>query len=174
MHLPKNLILSCLGQLKRLLKPQGVLYLSWRGTEGTDQRHADGRLYTAFEPDLVLGFFEKSSLLHFEDCISSSSGRRICRLILVKAFQSQDRSGQKHRKSSDIATACNHIPIKYGDVFRLAEDMTPFDTLPMDAIKVSLTDFFVNLGGHIKTRLNMRKSRPRSPKSFIRTNIKME
>lgn len=82
MHLPQPQIVESLKSLKRLLKKGGILYLSWRVTEGTDMRHADGRLYTAFEPDFILNQFSKSSVLHFEDKISESSGKRICRLIV--------------------------------------------------------------------------------------------
>lgn len=82
MHLPQPQIVESLKNLKRILKKGGVLYLSWRVTEGVDMRHADGRLYTAFEPDFILNQFAKSSVLHFEDKISESSGKRICRLIV--------------------------------------------------------------------------------------------
>ncbi|MFS4458012.1 class I SAM-dependent methyltransferase [Bdellovibrio sp. HCB2-146] len=82
MHLPQAQILESLKNLKRLLKKDGVLYLSWRVTEGTDIRHNDGRLYSAFEPSFVLNQFSKSSILHFEDKTSESSGKRVCRLII--------------------------------------------------------------------------------------------
>lgn len=81
MHLPLGQIPEALQSLKRLLKGSGVLYLSWRVTEGADARNNDGRLYTAFEPAFILDQFPKNFILHFEDKISSSSGKRTCRMI---------------------------------------------------------------------------------------------
>lgn len=84
MHLPQSDILNAFDNLKRILKENGVLYLSWRVTEGEDARHADGRLYSAFSPELILKNVAKDDILHFEDKISLSSGKRICRLICRK------------------------------------------------------------------------------------------
>lgn len=84
MHLAKEQIQPAIKNLKRILKDDGVLYLSWRVTEVEDTRHSDGRLYSAFEPELILKEFEKKNILHFEDNISASSGKRICRLIWKK------------------------------------------------------------------------------------------
>jgi hypothetical protein len=81
MHLPKEQIHEALKNLKRIVKNDGVLYLSWRVTVGEDIRHEDGRLYSAFEPEFILDHFSKSSILHFEDVTSASSGKRVCRLI---------------------------------------------------------------------------------------------
>ena len=38
-----------LPQLVSLLRPGGMLYLSWRVTPDTDQRDGRGRLYAAFD-----------------------------------------------------------------------------------------------------------------------------
>jgi len=81
MHLPTTEIPEALENIKRILRKGGVLYLSWRVTEGEDSRHKDGRLYSAFEPEFILKHFQKNSILHFEDKISASSGKRVCRLI---------------------------------------------------------------------------------------------
>lgn len=81
MHLASSEISEALASLKRILKKDGTLYLSWRVTEGTDARHADGRLYAAFATDDVLKHFASSGVLHFEDKISQSSGKRVCRLL---------------------------------------------------------------------------------------------
>ena len=86
MHLPKAEILEAIQNLKRILKNQGILYLSWRVTEGEDSRHEDGRLYSAFEPKFILDQFPKNSILHFEDKTSASSGKRVCRLIYKKSI----------------------------------------------------------------------------------------
>lgn len=82
MHLPQSQILEGIQNLKRILRKDGVLYLSWRVTEGTDARHNDGRLYSAFDPNLIVSQFSKNSFLHFEDKISESSGKRVCRLVV--------------------------------------------------------------------------------------------
>ena len=84
MHLPKTQVLEGLNSLKRILSKNGVLYLSWRVTEGVDTRHKDGRLYSAFEPEFILREFRDFSILHFEDKVSESSGRRVCRLIVSR------------------------------------------------------------------------------------------
>lgn len=84
MHLPVESIPLAVDNLRRLLRPNGVLYLSWRVTEGADQRQADGRLYTAFEPKLVVDALVDCAILLFEDVTSESSGKRICRVIASK------------------------------------------------------------------------------------------
>lgn len=84
MHLPAESIRLAVDNLQRILRPNGVLYLSWRVTEGEDSRQADGRLYTAFEPQLVVNELVACAVLLFEDVISESSGKRICRIIAVR------------------------------------------------------------------------------------------
>jgi 2-polyprenyl-3-methyl-5-hydroxy-6-metoxy-1,4-benzoquinol methylase len=81
MHLPKTEIPRSLQSLKRILRAEGILYLSWRVTEGADVRLPDGRLYSAFDPDFILNHFNSKSILHFEDKTSESSGKRVCRLV---------------------------------------------------------------------------------------------
>lgn len=81
MHLPKAQVATAIESLKRILQKDGVLYLSWRVTEGEDIRHSDGRLYSAFEPNIILNQFDRDGILHFEDRVSVSSGKRVCRLI---------------------------------------------------------------------------------------------
>lgn len=85
MHLWAADVPAALGSLKRILKKGGTLYLSWRVTEGGDVRHADGRLYASFASEDVLKHFESPGVLHFEDKISRSSGKRVCRLLWSKA-----------------------------------------------------------------------------------------
>ena len=84
MHLAAGDIADAVRNLLRILSPGGVLYLSWRVTEGADQRHADGRLYSAFAPDLVRRELKDCTILHCEDTQSLSSGKRICRIIARK------------------------------------------------------------------------------------------
>lgn len=84
MHLPAAEIASAIDSLLRILRPDGVLYLSWRVTEGADVRLPDGRLYSAFDPALVLGALDGCAVLLFEDVTSESSGKRVCRVVAVK------------------------------------------------------------------------------------------
>jgi 2-polyprenyl-3-methyl-5-hydroxy-6-metoxy-1,4-benzoquinol methylase len=84
MHLPAESIVLAVDNLQRILRPNGVMYLSWRVTEGEDLRQADGRLYTAFEPKTVVDALVDCAVLLFEDVTSESSGNRICRLIATK------------------------------------------------------------------------------------------
>ena len=53
MHLRRPQILDAVRRLLAILKPGGILYLSWRVTEGADQRDPQGRLYSAFESALI-------------------------------------------------------------------------------------------------------------------------
>ncbi|MGA7776224.1 MAG: class I SAM-dependent methyltransferase [Paraburkholderia sp.] len=84
MHLPAEAIPLAVDNLRRILRPNGVLYLSWRVTEGEDKRQPDGRLYTAFDPKLVVDALVDCAILLFEDVMSESSGKRICRVIASK------------------------------------------------------------------------------------------
>ena len=49
MHLDHKQIAASVRRLLDIVKPSGILYLSWRVTEGADQRDAQGRLYAAFD-----------------------------------------------------------------------------------------------------------------------------
>lgn len=84
MHLPKDQIQEALQNLNRIVKEGGILYVSWRVTENEDSRHADGRLYTSFDSQFITSWFHEDKILHFEDKISASSGKRVCRLIVKK------------------------------------------------------------------------------------------
>ena len=84
MHLDKSVIPTALDSLKNLLEPKGVIHLSWRVNIDNDQRHEDGRLYSAFESSFILDHFQGFSELHFEDKISLSSNKRVCRLVYQK------------------------------------------------------------------------------------------
>ncbi|AJC19369.1 class I SAM-dependent methyltransferase [Pandoraea pulmonicola] len=82
MHLPASEVPQAVDRLWTLVRPGGVLYLSWRVTEGADMRHKDGRLYSAFAPDVVRAALHDGVVLHEEDVTSASSGKRVCRLIV--------------------------------------------------------------------------------------------
>ena len=84
MHLPVDAIPDAIDNLVRILRPNGMLYLSWRVTEGADARQPDGRLYAAFEPALVTDSLDGCLILFADDTTSASSGKRVCRIIVAK------------------------------------------------------------------------------------------
>ena len=84
MHLPVDAITDAVDNLVRILRPNGMLYLSWRVTEGVDARQPDGRLYSAFEPSLVTDALTSCVILFADDTTSASSGKRVCRVIASK------------------------------------------------------------------------------------------
>jgi SAM-dependent methyltransferase len=84
MHLPRDAIAPSVRRLAAILRPGGLLYLSWRVTAGADQRDAQGRLYAAFEPRLVTGALAGTAILLNAQAISASSGKTIHRVIARK------------------------------------------------------------------------------------------
>jgi 2-polyprenyl-3-methyl-5-hydroxy-6-metoxy-1,4-benzoquinol methylase len=81
MHLPPVDIAGAARSLVSLLKPNGVLYLSWRVTPDGDQRDKSGRLYAAFDAALVRNELKGMTLLLDEEVVSASSGKTIHRLV---------------------------------------------------------------------------------------------
>ena len=82
MHLRRPQILAAVRRLIAILKPDGILYLSWRVTEGADQRDRRGRLYSAFESALVCeGLDGVATVLLDDEVVSASSGRTIHRIV---------------------------------------------------------------------------------------------
>jgi hypothetical protein len=84
MHLNPAAIEPAVARLVSILKPGGTLYLSWRVTEGADQRDPQGRLYAAFEPGLVRRALTNAIVLLDEARISASSGKKIHRIVARK------------------------------------------------------------------------------------------
>ena len=85
MHLPREQIAPAVRRMTELLKPDGILYVSWRATTGNDLRDAAGRLYTAFDSELVRGALGGMSLLLDDEPVSLSSGKTIHRIVARKA-----------------------------------------------------------------------------------------
>lgn len=85
MHLPLAVIEPAARRLVSLLAPGGVLYLSWRVTEGEDRRDEHGRLYSAFDAGLVHAALVGTDLLFEEEVGSLSSGKLIHRIVARKA-----------------------------------------------------------------------------------------
>jgi SAM-dependent methyltransferase len=84
MHLDRALTAPSVRRLLDIAKPGGVLYLSWRVTDGADLRDAHGRLYAAFDAALVRAELSTATLLLDEEVISASSGKTIHRLVAAK------------------------------------------------------------------------------------------
>ena len=84
MHLNPAEVGPAVARLRSILKPAGTLYLSWRVTEGADQRDPQGRLYAAFEPERVRRMLTKAIILLDEARISASSGKKIHRIVVRK------------------------------------------------------------------------------------------
>jgi SAM-dependent methyltransferase len=85
MHMGREAIPRSTERLLSILRPGGILYLSWRVTPGDDQRDRHGRLYAAFDPALVTDALGDAALLLDEQAISASSGKPIHRIVVRKA-----------------------------------------------------------------------------------------
>jgi SAM-dependent methyltransferase len=85
MHLAADAIAPSVERLMAILRPGGILYLSWRVTEGADQRDTHGRLYAAFDPRCVTRALAGATILLDEETRSASSGKAIHRIIARKA-----------------------------------------------------------------------------------------
>lgn len=81
MHLEAELVAPSVRKLLDILEPGGTLYLSWRVTEGEDRRDEHGRLYAAFDPQLVLHALSNAIVVLDEQVASPSSGKTIRRII---------------------------------------------------------------------------------------------
>jgi len=85
MHLDHALIAPSVARMLDIIKTAGILYLSWRVTEGGDLRDSHGRLYVAFDAGLVRAELKNTILLLDEEVVSASSGKKIHRLIAKKS-----------------------------------------------------------------------------------------
>lgn len=85
MHLRRPQILHAVRRLLAILKPDGILYLSWRVTAGADQRDPHGRLYSAFESALIREGLDGVAVVLLDDePVSASSGKTIHRIVAKK------------------------------------------------------------------------------------------
>jgi len=84
MHLDRKQIALSVRRLLDIIKPSGILYLSWRVTDDADHRDEHGRLYAAFDAALVLSELKATTVLLDEEVVSISSGKKIHRLVVKK------------------------------------------------------------------------------------------
>lgn len=84
MHLEAERITPSVRALLDILEPGGILYVSWRVTEGADRRDEHGRLYAAFDPQRVLDALCGATVLLDEHVVSPSSGKAIRRIVARK------------------------------------------------------------------------------------------
>ncbi|MGO4711035.1 class I SAM-dependent methyltransferase [Bradyrhizobium sp. 2TAF24] len=84
MHLPHEAIAPAVRRLLDVVRPAGVLYLSWRVTPNDDLRDAHGRLYAAFDANLVRAELATAELMLDEEVVSASSGKTIHRIVARK------------------------------------------------------------------------------------------
>jgi len=84
MHLEPEAVSPAVERLLAILTPGGILYLSWRVTEGADRRDEHGRLYAAFDPERVLRALKATQILLDEQVGSVSSGKLIRRIVARK------------------------------------------------------------------------------------------
>jgi hypothetical protein len=84
MHLEPEAITPAVERLLAILVLGGILYLSWRVTEGADRRDEHGRLCAAFEPERVLRALTATQVLLDEQVGSVSSGKLIRRIVARK------------------------------------------------------------------------------------------
>src|SRR5205814_4981542 len=82
MHLPPAQVAAATRSLAELLRPGGTLYLSWRVTAGESLRDPAGRLYAAFDAEVVRTALAGLDVLLDREDVSASSGKRIHRLIV--------------------------------------------------------------------------------------------
>ena len=84
MHLDRAQVAASVRRMCDIVKPGGIFYLSWRVTEGADQRDKHQRLYAAFDASLVSAELTAATVLLDEVVVSASSGKKINRIVVRK------------------------------------------------------------------------------------------
>jgi len=84
MHLEHAQIAPSVRRMLDIVRPGGILYLSWRVTDEADQRDQHGRLYAAFDAALVRAELSSARALLDEEVISASSAKMIHRIVVRK------------------------------------------------------------------------------------------
>jgi SAM-dependent methyltransferase len=84
MHLQSTHIAQAFRRLLDILKPDGILYLSWRISEGESLHDKAGRLYSVFDTAVVTDNLRDSTILHSERTTNQSSGKSVQRMIVTR------------------------------------------------------------------------------------------
>jgi SAM-dependent methyltransferase len=84
MHLAPELIAPSVARMLDITRTGGILYISWRVTEAADLRDARGRLYSAFDADVVRFELKDAAMLLDEEVVSTSSAKKVRRLVVRK------------------------------------------------------------------------------------------
>jgi len=84
MHLPPDEVTKACARLLDILKPTGILYLSWRVTEGNSIRDISGRLYSVFDAVRVRDVLSAADILLDVEAVNLSSGKRVHRTIVQR------------------------------------------------------------------------------------------
>ena len=84
MHLEPAQIAPSVRRMLDIVRPGGMLYLSWRVTDDAGQRDQHGRLYAAFDAALVRAELAAARPLLDEQAVSASSTKRIHRIVVRK------------------------------------------------------------------------------------------
>jgi SAM-dependent methyltransferase len=85
MHLSLSDIAPSVRRLVDIIKPDGILYLSWRVTKDAGQRDKTERLYSAFDASLVRDELRNTTILLDEEVVSESSGKVIHRIVALRS-----------------------------------------------------------------------------------------
>ena len=86
MHLAPARVGAAVRALLALLRPGGTLSLSWRVADADSTRDPAGRLYAAFDKRVVTDeLAPRDTILHDEERVSVSSGKRVQRLVVRRA-----------------------------------------------------------------------------------------
>jgi SAM-dependent methyltransferase len=93
MHLPREEIEPAVARMLEILKPGGVIYLSFRITENADHREKDGRLFTAYVGDHVGRALTGQEIL-YDATIPRAAGGTIQRLIARRLAPARFRRQQ--------------------------------------------------------------------------------
>ena len=96
MHLEPVQVGPSVRSLLALLRPGGTLYLSWRVTDDVSIRDPAGRLYAAFDKAVVMHELAPGdAIVHDEERVSVSSGKRVQRLVARRAAAPRDVSSAR-------------------------------------------------------------------------------
>lgn len=84
MHLRDAAVSASVTRLLSILRPGGMLYLSWRVNSDDVLRDKHGRLYANWDAELVLAPLRNTSVLIDEETVSASSQKVTRRIVARK------------------------------------------------------------------------------------------